>query len=104
MENNILLSPIPLEQLTGLLSTIVRQEIRTKKEEDLQEKFLAPAEVCALFQPKISIATLNNWANQGLVNKHHLGKLTFYKYSEIVGSLQSLKRYQRQPAYSTSNV
>lgn len=97
MENNIILSPIPLEQLTGLLSTIVREEIRTKIEEDLQEKFLSPAEVCALFQPKISIATLNNWSNQGLVQKHYLGKLTFYKYSEILKSLQTLKKYQRQP-------
>lgn len=96
MSNDLVLSPIPLDQLTGLLATIVRQEIRSVNEEDLQEKLLSPKEVCKLFQPNISIATLDNWAKRGILNKHHIGKLTFYKYSEVMASIKSIKKYSRK--------
>lgn len=96
MSNDIFLSPIPLDQLKGILSSIVRDEIRAKDQQDLQEKLLSPEEACKLFVPAISIATLNNYAKEGLVKKHYLGRLTFYKYSELIGSLKSIKKYSRR--------
>ena len=93
---DVLFSPIPLEQLTGLLTTIVRQEIRTKNEEELQEKFLSPKETCKLFSPKISLVTLDAWAEKGFLNKHYIGGRTYYKYREVVESLKSLKKYSRK--------
>lgn len=96
MNENIILSPIPLDQLTGLLTSIVREEIRAKNVEDLHEKLLSPEETCKLFVPAISIATLNNYSNQGLVKKHYLGRLTFYKYSEVIDAVKTLKKYSRK--------
>jgi hypothetical protein len=92
MSTDILLSPIPLDQLKGIFSSIVRDELRAKEHEDLAEKLLSPEEACKLFMPAISIATLNNYSKEGLVQKHYLGRLTFYKYSELIGSL---KDYQK---------
>jgi hypothetical protein len=96
MTETLILSPISLDQLSGAISSIVRQELRSKYEEDLQEKLLSPEETCKLFVPEISIGTLNNYTNQGLLKKYYLGRLTFYKYSEVLSSLKSIKKYSRK--------
>lgn len=86
---------VPLDQLTMAIDDIVQKALREKREEDLQEKLLSPEETCKLFVPSISIATLNNYAKDGLVKKHYLGRLTFYKYSEVMASLKTIKKYSR---------
>lgn len=96
MSTEILLSPIPLDQLKGIFSSIVRDELRANAKEDLAEKLLSPEEATRLFIPAISIATLNNYAKKGLVKKHYLGRLTFYKYSELLESLKTIKKYSRK--------
>jgi hypothetical protein len=92
---------VPVHQLTDLFQNLIRQEVRAKQSEDLQEKLLSPKETCKLFNPAISLVTLDTWADKGLLIKYHIGGRTYYKYSEVIGALQSLKRYQRQPSYST---
>lgn len=90
------LSLVPIDQLAGLLQSIIRQEVRAKQEEELQEKLLSPKEVCKLFQPNISLVTLNSWSDKGLLTKHYIGGRTYYKYSEVVSSLKSIKKYSRK--------
>lgn len=72
---------------------IVREEISAAKIEDLEEKMLSPSETCRLFNPKISLVTLNSWAGKGLLVKHYIGGRTYYKYSQVINSFKTLKRY-----------
>jgi len=94
-QQQIVLSPIPLDLLKSAISEIVRAELITKEQRDLQEKLLSPKEVCQLFQPSISKVTLAKWTNAGKLQKHTLAGRTYYKYSEVFASLQTLKKYNR---------
>lgn len=95
---------VPYSELIPSLQHLIREEVRARQVEELQEKLLSPKETCKLFNPAISLVTLDTWADKGLLNKYHIGGRTYYKYSEVINSLQSLKKYQRQPALATSNV
>lgn len=59
-----------------------------------EERLLSPAETCTFFSPPISKMTLNNWSKQGLIPMHRLGGRVFYKRSDILSSLQTLKKYK----------
>lgn len=102
METNIILSPISLDSMASVFTAIVRQEIKAAKTEELQDKLLSPEATCRLFEPSISVATLNNYAKEGLIKKHYLGRLTFYKYSEIMEALKSIKKYSRKTSVINS--
>jgi len=88
-------SIIPVDELKSLMQTLIRQEIRAKQNEELQEKLISPAETCKLFQPQISKVTLNKWTKDGRLQEHRIGGRVFYKYSEVINSLQTLKRYSK---------
>jgi len=93
--DNILMTSIPREQLEGIFRTIVKEEITESKKQELLDKFISPSEACNLFQPKISRVTLYNWANQGLIPEHRIGGKVYYKYSELMASAKTLKKYKR---------
>ena len=93
MENNIILTPIPLDILLQSFREIIKEEMKIQQLNDLQEKLLSPKETCALFRPKICLPTLARWSEQGLIPRHDLGGRVWYKYSEILASLKRLKKY-----------
>lgn len=84
--------------LAALLPPIITKGIKEFKDEELLEKFLSPKETRKLFNPEISLVTLDAWAEKGYIRKYHIGGRTYYKYSEILQALKSLKKYQRQVA------
>ncbi len=79
------------------LPAAVYQGIKSFKEQELQEKLLSPEETCNLFKPKLTKPTLETYAEKGYVTKYHLGGRTWYKYSEVIEALKTLRRYTRQP-------
>jgi hypothetical protein len=91
----IILSPIPIDELASRIQMIVRQEINKKEEGAIQERLLSPAETRLIFNPPISKVTLHHWAKQGKVKPHRIGGRVFYKYSELMDSLVHLKKYGR---------
>jgi len=95
MESNFFLSPIPLDQLEAMFQNIVRQEIRLKQTEDLQEKLLSPKETAKLFTPKVSLVTLDSWTAKGFIRKHHIGGRVYYRYKEIIEAIEKIKPYMR---------
>ena len=99
MEGNVIIQGLPFDQfgksIADMIRHVVAEEVRKAKVEELQEKLLSPEETCKLFVPAISIPTLNNYAKEGLIKKHYLGRLTFYKYSEIIEALKTYKKYSR---------
>lgn len=86
---------VPLEQLTDTLDNLLQKRLREKQEEDLQEKLLSPKETCKLFSPSISLVTLASWTDKGFLKKYTISGRTYYKYSEVINSLKSLKKYSR---------
>ncbi len=93
MDNNIILTPVPLDSLLQSFREVVKEEIKAQQLADLQEKLLSPKEVCNLFNPKISLPTLARWSDQELLTRYDLGGKVLYKYSEVMGSLKTLKKY-----------
>ena len=92
---HILLSPIRLEDLSNTIEAIVTKAINSKHKEDLSDRMLSPEETCKLFTPHISKATLHNWEQQGRLKKYKMGGRAYYKYSEVMSGLESLKRYKK---------
>jgi DNA-binding transcriptional MerR regulator len=48
-----------------------------------------------LFNPKITIQTLNNWTKQGLLHKETRGGRVFFSQNEILEKRTILKKYNR---------
>jgi hypothetical protein len=92
---NCILSPISLDLLSITIREIVRSELQSKENLELQEKLLSPAETCKLFRPNISKVTLDSWAKAGRIKNQRIGGRIFYKQSEIMQSRNSLKKYSR---------
>jgi hypothetical protein len=95
VHEQIILSPIPIDELESRIQMIVRQEISKKEDDKLRERLLSPAETRLIFNPPISKVTLHHWAKQGKVKPHRIGGRVFYKYSELMDSLVHLKKYGR---------
>ncbi len=85
---------VQLEQLASTIEGIVQKALREKQREDLQEKLLSPKETCLLFSPSISLVTLDSWAEKSLLKKYYIGGRTYYKYSEVIESAKTLKKYR----------
>ena len=96
--DQILLSPIKLTDLAFTIETIVNKAIQDKQKTDLAERLLSPEETCKLFNPTISKVTLHNWERQGRLKKYRMGGRVFFKYSEIMSGLETLKRYKKTPS------
>ena len=90
----IILSPIDLHALLDEIREVFKQEIKKNQHLEVGEKMLSADEACKLFNPKICKATLVNWAKSGRINQYRVGRRVFYKYAEIIASMQKLKKYQ----------
>jgi len=87
--------PIATDEFWGRLREIVKEEIRDKQRVDIEEKLCSPSETCNLFQPKISKVTLAKWTKEGRIQEHRIGGRIYYKYSEVISSLETLKKYKK---------
>jgi len=94
MKNSqIIISGLTPDDLVELFRPMIQEEVNRIKG-DQEEKLLSPAEKCKMFQPSISKVTLASWTKQGLINDHRIGGRVYYKQSEILSSLQTLKKYK----------
>jgi hypothetical protein len=91
----LILTNIPLQIILDEIRNIIQTEIRAQREEELRDRLLSGAEACKLFQPVISKVTLKNWGHQGLIANYRIGGRVFYKYSDVMESLKSLKKYKK---------
>jgi hypothetical protein len=95
VKEQVLFSPIPIEELEARFQKIIKEEIYKKDQESTLEKLLSPEETRKLFTPAVSKVTLHHWAKQGRIKQHRIGSRVFYKYSEVLDSLVHLKKYGR---------
>jgi len=93
--NSILFSQIALDDIISQLRTVVKDELNTKRDDDLNAKFLSPAETCALFQPQISLVTLASWTKSARLIAYRIGGRVYYKHSEVIEAVTLLKKYKK---------
>ncbi len=91
--DNIVLTPVPLDQLVQAIAEKVIIAIREQQQEDQQEKLLSTAEVCALLH--ITPVTVSAWIKKGKLKKYsNEGGKNFFKYREVIKGLTSLQKYK----------
>lgn len=93
-DTKLILSTIPFDELLTQLVDRVCQVLKDQGKQEQGEKLLSPAETCLLFQPKISLPTLNRWTKAGYIIMYRIGGRTWYKYSEIFNAAKELKLYK----------
>jgi hypothetical protein len=93
MQTNLVLTSLPLNDFLKTVREIIREEMKANAAPPLPEKLLSPAEVCQ--ELNVSIPTINSWVSKGLIQKHRISGRVFYKMSEIVASLETLKKFKR---------
>jgi excisionase family DNA binding protein len=91
--DKVILSPIDLGDLIAEIRAVVKDELRQQQTADLQEKLLSPKQTADLLG--VSLVTIWSWERAGRITKHSLGGRVFFKYSELMQSLENLKRYKK---------
>ncbi len=91
--NQILLNGLSVDQLIEVLRPMIKEEMRQVMAEQ-KEQLLSPAEVCKLFKPAITKATLASWTKQGFLQEHRIGGRVFYLQSEILACTTKLSKYK----------
>ncbi len=81
--------------LFSQIRDIVKQEVIASTSEQLKEQLLSPEKTRALFNPAITRQTLARWTKDGLLQAHYIGGRVYYKYSEVIESVMTLKRYNK---------
>ncbi len=71
--NNLILTPIPLEDLLKQFKEIVEAAINAKQQKDIGEKLISPKEACKIFQPNISRVTLDTWTASEKLIRYDIG-------------------------------
>ena len=77
------------------LPAIIEAAIKKQSSEALNEKFLSIDETMKLFDPRPSRTTIYNWMDAGLLNSYTFGGKRYFKYSEVLESVQRIKKYSR---------
>lgn len=93
---DLILSPIPLDELLSRVREIVKEERRLELQQAVGERLISPAEACKLFHPAISRVTLQAWTDAGHLKRYDIASRVYYRYSEIIDAAKHLKKYQRQ--------
>ena len=78
-------------ELADMISENVKAQLKelfvemhgTPKEDE--HEFLTRKETAALF--KVSLVTVHDWSNNGILKPYKLGNRTYYKYSELLEAL-----------------
>lgn len=96
MENLITIQGISMNDFidaqAAKITILLEETIRKILKEEQSEKLLSPAEVCKLLS--ISKVTLSNWGKEGRLIQYRIGKRVYYKYGEVLSSMQHLKKYK----------
>ena len=99
MDAIILLSPVSITSLMEGVRDIIRAELRQQQTTDLQEKLLTAKEAADLL--RVSLVTLWQWEKNGRIAKYSMGGRTYFKYSELMAGLDTLKRYKKPTGRAT---
>jgi len=94
MNDKLILSPIPLEDLETAIARIVRQEIANyQAPAPSGDELINTEEVAKLFD--VSLGTVRNWRRRGLIQAYKIGTRVRFKRSELMEALGNHSKYRR---------
>ncbi len=93
MNNNLILSPISLEQLKAEITEALKKEIvplitsaMSPKEQD---ELVTRKEAAKIL--RVSLVTINDWTKTGKIKGHRIASRIRYKRNELEASLAQIK-------------
>lgn len=90
----VLLSKI-LNELETRFRVIVKEELTSHIPNNEPEQLMSPDQTRKMFSPAVSKVTLIKWTKTGKLTAHRIGGRVYYKRSEILEALLTLKKYGR---------
>lgn len=89
---------VPVEEFKALLSAIVKEELESHFQDsklpfEALPELLSRYQVAKLFH--VTVATIDNWANSGQLDKHRIGSVVRFKKEEVLAFLKNHQKYQR---------
>lgn len=96
LQNQIILSQIPLSQIFEGMRVIIREEIKAERSAEAINTLINSTEARKLFYPELSKSTLYRWCKDGLINKKRIGGKVVFLKSEIEEAAKSLKLYNKK--------
>lgn len=90
MQEQILLSPIPLEELISRLKSELNIVQPPEPQGAKEEEFLTAKEVSKLLG--VSLVTLHNWKKKGMIKYYRFGSRIRFKKSEVLQTEKYKKR------------
>lgn len=95
MENNIVLTPVPLEALINSIREMIREELKANLQNKDVDKLITGNEVRSMFHPAISRPTLARYVSKGLLQEHRIGGRIFYKRGAVMEAVSKIKRFSQ---------
>jgi hypothetical protein len=93
--SNLFMQGLTLEQLQELMRSTFREELSKVIPQQQDEKLLSPKEARKIWQPAVSLVTLDKWEKEGHLKAHWYGGRKFYRLSEILAAAKVLQPYNR---------
>ena len=97
MENNFILSPLPLTEFEQLLRSIVKTELQSytpAPSTQEQDELLTTNEARDLL--RVSKVTIHKWKTEGKIKFYRIGTRVRFKRSELLSALTAPKKYGRK--------
>lgn len=90
---NVFLTSFSKEELQAIINESLDQKLKSRlepsKQDEKKEKLLSRNEAAALL--KITLVTLSDWSNRGIIQSYYMGGRVYYKEHEIINSLYKTK-------------
>lgn len=110
MQAALFMQGISIEEMEALIRKVIKEEVCSyfvelegKKvsphlcpKDELSDNLLSRKETAALLG--ISLPTLNDWTNKGVLKSHLIGRKVFYKVDEVNNAL-----VERKPKYKRNS-
>ncbi len=90
--DNLILTPVPLDQLVATITASVLQAIKTNQQEQQQEQLLTTAEVAKMFG--VTNVTISSWIAKGVLVPYSTGGRNRFKQSEVMQSMKTVRKYK----------
>ncbi|MFT3884648.1 MAG: helix-turn-helix domain-containing protein [Flavobacteriales bacterium] len=91
-DTSVVLTPVPLDQLEQRIAEVIRKELDARDTKDRpspNDELLtrkAAAEVLG-----VSLPTLHEYTQRGIIPAHRLGSRVRYKRAELIAALESIR-------------
>ncbi len=99
MQNNFILSPIPLSELESAIAKTVEQLLERRQSFSPvhePEELITREETAQIL--RVTLPTLHNWTKQGLIPHYKIASRVRYKRAEVMNLFKSgsLKKFGRR--------